>query len=80
MYSERLSSIAVKIVDIKGPVAIPIPKPIKILSVVLNIGLILTVFSNIKAAANPLISNAQLEIIDKLSKAGLIGGANASKD
>lgn len=34
----------------------------------------------VPAAANPLISNAQLEIIDKLSKAGLIGGANASKD
>lgn len=32
------------------------------------------------AATNPLISNTQLEIIDKLSKAGLIGGANASKD
>ena len=29
---------------------------------------------------NPLISNAQLEIINKLSKAGLIGGANAAKD
>ena len=29
----------------------------------------------VPAAANPLISNAQLEIIDKLSKAGLIGGA-----
>lgn len=34
----------------------------------------------VPAATNPLISNAQLEIIDKLSKAGLIGGANASKD
>ena len=29
----------------------------------------------VPAATNPLISNAQLEIIDKLSKAGLIGGA-----
>ena len=29
----------------------------------------------VPAAANPLISNAQLEIIDKLSKAGMIGGA-----
>lgn len=34
----------------------------------------------VPAATNPLISNAQLEIIDKLSKAGLIGGANTSKD
>ena len=34
----------------------------------------------VPAATNPLISNAQLEIINKLSKAGLIGGANASKD
>lgn len=34
----------------------------------------------VPAATNPLISNAQLEIIDKLSKAGLTGGANASKD
>ena len=34
----------------------------------------------VPAAANPLISNAQLEIIDKLSKAGMLGGANASKD
>jgi len=34
----------------------------------------------VPAATNPLISNTQLEIIDKLSKAGLIGGANASKD
>lgn len=34
----------------------------------------------VPAAANPLISNAQLEIIDKLSKAGMIGGANTSKD
>lgn len=34
----------------------------------------------VPAATNPLISNAQLEIIDKLSKAGLISGANASKD
>lgn len=29
----------------------------------------------VPAATNPLISNAQLEIIDKLSKAGMIGGA-----
>lgn len=29
----------------------------------------------VPAAANPLISNAQLEIIDKLSKAGMMGGA-----
>lgn len=34
----------------------------------------------VPAATNPLISNAQLEIIDKLSKAGLIGGANSAKD
>lgn len=34
----------------------------------------------VPAATNPLISNTQLEIINKLSKAGLIGGANASKD
>lgn len=34
----------------------------------------------VPAATNPLISNAQLEIIDKLSKAGMIGGANTSKD
>lgn len=34
----------------------------------------------VPAATNPLISNAQLEIINKLSKAGMIGGANASKD
>ncbi|QGM27270.1 hypothetical protein [Acinetobacter towneri] len=33
----------------------------------------------VPAAANPLISNAQLEIIDKLSKAGLIGGANSTQ-
>ena len=34
----------------------------------------------VPAATNPLISNTQLEIINKLSKAGLIGGANAAKD
>ncbi len=34
----------------------------------------------VPAATNPLISNAQLEIINKLSKAGMIGGANTSKD
>lgn len=34
----------------------------------------------VPAATNPLISNTQLEIIDKLSKAGMIGGANSSKD
>jgi len=34
----------------------------------------------VPAATNPLISNTQLEIINKLSKAGMIGGANASKD
>ena len=34
----------------------------------------------VPAATNPLISDAQLEIIDKLSKAGLIGGANSAKD
>ena len=30
----------------------------------------------VPAATNPLISNTQLEIINKLSKAGLVGGAN----
>ena len=34
----------------------------------------------VPAATNPLISNTQLEIINKLSKAGLIGGANSAKD
>ena len=34
----------------------------------------------VPAATNPLISNAQLEIINKLSKAGMIGGANSAKD
>lgn len=34
----------------------------------------------VPAATNPLISNTQLEIINKLSKAGMIGGANSAKD
>ena len=34
----------------------------------------------VPAATNPLISNTQLEIINKLSKSGLIGGANSAKD